>query len=292
MLNCDRFGRIPHTLLAALLFGCAPAVRHNNPVDWPAQWDDRSLWSTPNAYIYAAQAAGAGEIDRLVERTRQQYLSDANGPTPRPVIIVRDAGEALPTNDVDALLRRALRFAAQREMSAQSDADGLEAAIDGAYTGVRMGAVACGTELEVVVAMIPLTCDVACLREVCNTPEELIGSIDLAIIIPTRACLHENARQMTRDALSCYGIGPAAQFLMAPVIAMAEAKTVNQMSVFREAALYNYWLFEHADLPWTEKQEIASAYLERWAGVAEGEASLVEAAASTADGGRSSDSHR
>ena len=69
-----------------------------------------------------------------------------------------------------------------------------------------------------------------------------------------------------------YAIGPVAQVLFAPVLVMAEAKMVERVDCLRDAALFNHWLFEHADLPIEKKREIASAWLERWG-------SSVEAAA-------------
>ncbi len=60
-------------------------------------------------------------------------------------------------------------------------------------------------------------------------------------------------------------------------------KQSDQVSSLREAALYNDWLFEHADLPWPEKK-IAEAYTQRWGQAAEAQAMLIaNTATKTAD---------
>jgi hypothetical protein len=80
---------------------------------------------------------------------------------------------------------------------------------------------------------------------------------------------------MMRGALNMYGIGPAAQVVFSPVLAMAETKTVDQLDRLRGAAMFNHWLFEHADLPAEQKREIAAAKLEEWGGNVESAAQSV-----------------
>lgn len=279
------------TVALALLAGCGPRKTCQNVANWPDPWAGRKLWTTPHAYLYATHAADAGELDRLTEQIRQRYVADVHGPTRRPLIVVRDVHEPLPVRDTDALLRHAMRFTVQRDLDESATPEAFEAAVDSAVIGVKMGAVACGTDTQVAVAMAPLICDPTCLRELCDVPEKMIADVDLAIIIPTSACLRHNTGRLVHDALKMYGIGPVAQVLLAPVVALAKSKVVRQMSALREAALYNYWLFENPDLTETEKRKLAAAYLERWVGDVEASAAGVAEVAidtvGTVDGSQS-----
>lgn len=280
----------------ALLGACAPARRVADPVGWPKNWDDWSLWATPNAYIYATHGAAAGEIDRLVARARDAYSAELGQPTPPVLIVVRDADQPLPGDDTRALLRCTLRMEIERipGTTAESETPGSPSQDDGAQEGgapeqaldkkteeamtaLWVGALATGSSLKVLAGTIPLTCDARMLREIYRAPDGPGEQACGAVILPTRACLRKHVQLTMRGALKMYGIGPVAQVLFAPVLAMAETKMVDQLDRLRDAALFNHWLFEHADLPVEKKREIASAWLERWGG------SVEEAALSVAD---------
>lgn len=122
---------------------------------------------------------------------------------------------------------------------------------------------------------MPLTCDARSLRVICKAPDGLFDEQRGAVILPTRDCLRTHARRTMQAALNQYGIGPVAQVIFAPVLVVAEAETVDGLDRLRDAALFNYWLFEYADLPLERKREIASAELERWGGTIEAAAAEV-----------------
>ncbi|MFQ5492140.1 MAG: hypothetical protein ACE5GE_15600 [Phycisphaerae bacterium] len=267
------------TLPLALLIGCAPAKRLDGPVDWPEQWAGRTLWTTPHAYIYAARDASAGELDRLAQRVAREYVAEVEGRTPPPLILVRDAGEPLPGEDFDGLVRSALRLTVRRDFDSPPDREQVDAKMDGAHLALQMSAVATGTEFDVVLKMMPLTCDALCLRDICGAPEALAANVDEVLILPTRACLREGVRRVMKDALKQYGIGPVAQLFFAPILVLVETQTVDKVARLRDAALFNHWLFQHDDLAWAEKRKIASAYLERWGHAVEADAAVVAAAA-------------
>ena len=46
-------------LLSAM--GCGPAVRLENPASWPALWQGRQFYNTPNAFVYATSDSAADE---------------------------------------------------------------------------------------------------------------------------------------------------------------------------------------------------------------------------------------
>ena len=264
------------------LAGCAPAQRMPDPVNWPRELDGRSLWTTPHAYIYAAHGASAGEMDRLAARVQREYSAELGQPTPPVLIIVRDAGEPYPGNDVRTLLRGTVRLALQRDVGLSSEGQTSEAPerpmsekIDEAVLGLWSAAAATGTTLEVLAGTIPLTCDEHALRKICQSSDGPSNQMGGALVLPTRACLRTNVRRMMQGALELYGIGPVAQVMFAPIMAMAETKAVDRLDRLRDAALFNHWLFKHADLPIERKQEIAAAKLESWGEGAEAAAASI-----------------
>lgn len=271
--------------LLACLNGCAPAERLENPVDWPERWAGRTLWSTPNAHIYSSHDISAGELDRMTARVMREYAARVGEPNTTPLIIVLDAGEQLPGAGGDGLLKRALRTMAGRDLESPDDMEELDAKVAGALSGLKASAEATGSALETLVGMMPLTCDGPCLRQVCGAPEQLAAGVDGALILPTRACLRENVRRVVKDAAKEYGVGPVAQVFLAPVLAIYEARLVDHVARLRDAALFNYWLFADAELPWAEKRKISSDYLERLGVEVESDAAVVAAAARGAAGG-------
>jgi hypothetical protein len=265
----------------ASLLGCAPTTLLTNPVGWPPDWAERSLYTTPNAYIYAGCDAAAGELDRLVAKVARDYAAEVGEPPGRPVIIVGDRGEEPPTDDVEALLIAAVRVSVERESGTQDLADRAEK-LRAAVSGVRTAAISTGAKLETLVATMPLTFDQRCLREVVQAPEPITAHGDEALLLPTRACLQENTRRMLDGACKTYQIGPVLRVLAAPVIAVAEARTVDTLAHVREVAVFEHWLFQDPTLSSARKRDIAADYHKRVVGVVEGHvASVVTAAHQT-----------
>jgi hypothetical protein len=270
--------------LLALLAGCAPAKLLDSPARWPQTWGERSLYATPNAYIYAARGAAAGEVDRLVARVGQEYQAEVGVPPSRLMVIVCDWGEPLPADDMRALLSASLRVTAERAVETPDDVAEVEAEVAAAFGAAHAQAAVFGTTLGVLLATLPLACDVPCLQEVVRAPEAVVADVDGALILPTQGCLRENVRRMMAGAYRAYGIGPVARVLFAPLMTLVEAKTVAAFAQLRDVALFEYWLFACTELSWPEKRELAAAYSERKLGAVEDDvASIVSGARRTAE---------
>lgn len=264
--------------LMLLVAGCAPTTLLDNPVNWPEAWVERSLWTTPNAHIYASRAAAAGEVDRLVARTAREYEQEVGTPPPRPVIIVRDRGEALPVDDVNALVASAVRVTVRREVESADDDAEASTRASAALEGLLAGAGATGMTLEAFMGGMPLSCDQRCLREVVRAPHEILENVDGVLILSTRAALGAHVHRLVDSACKQYGIGPVARVLGAPLIAIVEAKSVDVLAKSRDVALLEHWVFGHAGLSWEKKRELAAAYRERLLGELEAGVTSVERA--------------
>ena len=131
-----------------------------------------------------------------------------------------------------------------------------------------------GISLDVLAGTTPLTCDAEGLRRTCQAPNGMAGvtrsqTAGSALVLPTRACLRSHLHRTTEGVLKLYGIGPVAQAVFAPALAITESKAVDRLDRLRALALFKYWLFEHAELSIEQKRGIAAARIEDWGGSVE-----------------------
>ena len=82
---------------------CGPEIRLDPPAGWPQQWADRSLYHTPNAYIYASGNAAAGEADRFVDQRAQRFRRRYGRAPAKGLVIVTDKGDEALTPDLGSL---------------------------------------------------------------------------------------------------------------------------------------------------------------------------------------------
>ena len=109
MLNC--FGNSAVLIvLASFLVGCGPAVTLAPPEDWPAEWSQRTIYSTPHAYIYASSASGASQADRAAKVAAQEFCELTGYQPSKAILIVNDAGDQLIVEDKAQLLRLIMQF--------------------------------------------------------------------------------------------------------------------------------------------------------------------------------------
>ena len=62
-------------------------ICHPNPVGWPETWSHRTLYNTPNAFIYATSPEAAGEADRMAERVAWDFKL-YTGRTPGKLLLI------------------------------------------------------------------------------------------------------------------------------------------------------------------------------------------------------------
>jgi hypothetical protein len=247
----------------AAIVGCAPKTLLNDPTGWPKEWGGRNLFTTPNAFIYAGSPAVAGEIDRAVTHARNDFVAETGGRAGRPLIIAHDHRESPPAQDDGALLSSALRAMIARELEAPASEEDIDGRLAEELISLKVAAAATGTSLATVYSCIPLECGSTCLRETVKAPAQLLADVDSALIMSTRARLKETAHRATREACEHFGIGPVARVALAPIIALMEAKCVNNAASARGVALNTYWAFRSQHLTAEERREIARTGRER-----------------------------
>lgn len=77
-------------LLGAVLLGCAPLKLLPVPRAWPPKIQGRKLYRTPQAFIYATSAGGAGWMDRYLKPRLPRIEEEFNVRlTPGAIIVIR-----------------------------------------------------------------------------------------------------------------------------------------------------------------------------------------------------------
>lgn len=86
-------------LLLTVATGCAPkagppTVILAAPTDVPTRWQNKKLYNTPNAYIYAAGPESAGEADRWLAELKSYISRKHKATLDKGVVIVAEPGDA------------------------------------------------------------------------------------------------------------------------------------------------------------------------------------------------------
>ena len=203
-----------------ILAGCGPQTLLVRPDSWPERWSDRSLYHTPNAYIYASSAAAAGEADRFVIERVQQFQTRSGRPAAKGLVVVTDSNDDLFTPNIDSLLT----IAAKGALGPHSEDELADQFIRSKLAEFRDVTASVGVDPSLVcrVAALPL-CPVEMARLV-ELPADQAEELGWALAVPTKACL----RDTLREAASAYmkewsGVGPVAQIALAPLRPWAEA---------------------------------------------------------------------
>lgn len=268
-------------LLLALVSGCATSRRGANPLDWPLRWGDRNLFTTPAGHFYARTPQAADELDRVVAAAARAYRRDAGVEPPPVTVIVADVGGEAWACDAAELLRAAAACeAAVKEPAVEKGAGDAQRNVERALRQAEET----GISLDVLLAMTPLLCDQAMLRDMLGAPAELVTRVETVLILPTDGLIRQNAKKMLRSALERQGVGPVAQVVLAPVLALVELKTAELMSAAREVAVYELWAFTNPAWSADEKQRRVEAYRQaRLGAAAETPVARPEAGTGTAD---------
>ncbi|MHC4272804.1 MAG: hypothetical protein ACYSUR_03940, partial [Planctomycetota bacterium] len=82
-----------------------PQTRLDPPAGWPLQWAERSLYHTPNAYIYASSDGAAGEADRFVGGQARSFRRQHDRDPAKGLVVVTDKGDSPYTEDLLALAK-------------------------------------------------------------------------------------------------------------------------------------------------------------------------------------------
>jgi hypothetical protein len=202
---------------------CGPEMRLDPPQDWPQQWAQRSLYHTPNAYIYASGDAAAGEADRIVgrraERFRQQY---GRAPT-KGLVIVTDKGDDALTPDLGSLVT----IVAGDEIG--FEVEGLsEDATERELLLIEKVASSVGVDVRLVsfVAALPLGRQE--MSNLIEIPADGTEAFGWAAAVPTRSAsrhaVRKQAGKLVKQHLGFFG-----SIVVAPLMPLAVDRAVKEL---------------------------------------------------------------
>jgi hypothetical protein len=222
------YGRRPIVglTLVSLLTGCAPAVILERPQEWPEQWAERSLYNTPNAYIYAAGDAAAGEADRLVEQCANLFEAKHGRRPAKGLVVVSDRNDGLFTKDARSLMVIAAKGGAKRD----ADLAKVEEDVNEVWFEYELTIGALGCDPALVHRMAPLPLHRADVGRIVALSEEDRDRFGWAISLPTKSAMRKAVHTACSRALDTMDIGLAARLAVAPFMPFAEAKAVEEIS--------------------------------------------------------------
>jgi hypothetical protein len=202
---------------------CGPQVRLDPPAGWPLQWAERSLYHTPNAYIYASSDAAAGEADRFVGGQARVFRRQHDREPAKGLVVITDKGDTPYITDLASLARIVAGDAVDQipEGSLEEIVESKQAMIEGVASSLGIS-----TDSVYAVAALPL--DREAVSGLIGIPAEEKEAFGWAAGVPTRNA----SRQVVRSAAKKYAreyLGAVLRIVAAPLIPLAVDRAVKEL---------------------------------------------------------------
>ncbi|MHC4318347.1 MAG: hypothetical protein ACYS1B_07375, partial [Planctomycetota bacterium] len=213
--------------VTALMAACGgPQTRLDPPAGWPLQWAERSLYHTPNAYIYASSDGAAGEADRFVGRQAQAFRRQHDHDPAKGLLVVTDKGDSPYTEDLLALAKIVAGDAVD-----QLPEGSLEEAVESKQAMIEATASSLGFSADAVYAVAALPLDREAVSGLIGIPADGDGkeTFGWAAGVPTRKA----SRQVVGAAARKYAtehLGAVLRVVVAPLIPLAVDRAVKELT--------------------------------------------------------------
>jgi hypothetical protein len=206
-----------------LLAACGPGLTLDPPAGWPQEWADRSLYHTPNAYIYASSDAAAGETDRFLARQAQAFRRQHDREPAKGLVVVTDKGDSPYTEDLLALAKIVAGDAVDQvpEGALEEIVESKQAMIEGVASSLGIS-----TDSVYAVAALPL--DREAVSGLIGIPAEEKEAFGWAAGVPTRKA----SRQVVGAAARKYAreyLGAVLRIVAAPLLPLAVDRAVKEL---------------------------------------------------------------
>jgi hypothetical protein len=249
---------LPATALLLLVTGaCAPSVLLDRPDEWPAQWRDRRLYHTPNAFIYASSAAAAGEVDRLLVEVTGAFRSRTPGQPEKGLIVVTDTGDP-PIADGETQLR-IVEQPERKSATTQSAGLVVTSRPSDSHDGIdeedRREFAKLGLSIELLLAGTPFGIRHADLTGGLGLPPAAAQSAKWAAAMPTRAMCRSMMSKTMSAALKQEEVTLAQRLLIAPWLPLLESIAADELAAARRTVLFERLVSSQAG--WTDDQRAA-----------------------------------
>jgi hypothetical protein len=208
---------------AALASGCGPKVTLDTPAGWPQEWADRSLYHTPNGYIYASSDGAAGEADRFVGRQAQVFRQQHDRGPEKGLVVVTDKNDTPYTTDLLSLAKIIAGDAVDQvpEGTLEEMVESKEKMIEGIASSL-------GFSEHAVCAVAALPLDREAASALIGIPADEKDAFGWAAAVPTRDASREVVRAAARKYAREY-LGAVLRIVAAPLIPLAVDRAVKEL---------------------------------------------------------------
>jgi len=197
---------------AALASGCGPKVTLDAPAGWPQQWADRSLYHTPNAYIYASGDGAAGEADRFVDQRAKRFHQQHGRDPAKGLVIVTDKGDDAFAPDLGSLVTILAGEEVDLEIEGLSEQE-----VEHQLLALEGIASSVGVDVSVVCFVAALPLGRQEMSNLIEIPADGTEAFGWAAAVPTRSASRDavrtHAKKLARQYLGFLGSIAAAPFM-------------------------------------------------------------------------------
>jgi len=243
-----RCARLVLAMLAGMVPGCAPRVLLDNPAGWPENWADRRLFNTPNAFIYATNKGVAGEADRLIQQVANDFRRQTGRQTPKGLLFATDVLDAPLVRDG----RQWFEMTEQSKAISENRPALTPPELDEKWVAFEQGVSELGVGADLLLQMVPFHITPEQLPHVLGFSGGTPQDVSWVLVIPTHALVRKCNQTVLRATLEKEGIGPVAQVLVAPMLALAESMAVEGTAVARNIVLFSQ--FARCQTDWTPEE--------------------------------------
>ena len=249
-------------LLGAVLCGgqlaCAPVKLLDPPAGWPVEWKNRKLFNTPNAYIYAGNAATAGQVDEIAARVNREFQTRTDGRLVKGLLLVNDVDEEPIIADHQTYTKLMLNRSASARNQALTDAQ-----LEAQYARIRQTMADRGTQAEMELLMTPVSLGRLDLTRMLGFESNVSDAVAWSVVISTSALIEHANRENMQSELHSRKIGLVLQVPLAPIILFEERLRNAKAFVARDVAVFRNLAHQQAGWSEEKRQDETLAYMER-----------------------------
>jgi len=249
-------------LLGAVLLGgqwaCAPAKLLDPPAGWPVEWKNRKLFNTPNAYIYARNAAAAGQVDEIAARVSREFQKRTDGRPVKGLLLVNDVDDKPVIPDHEAYTKLMLTRSAAARNQALTDAQ-----LEAQYARILQTMADQGTQADMELLMTPVSLGRMDLTRMLGFETGVSDSVSWSAVLSTSALIEYANRENMQSELHNRKIGLVLQVPLAPIILFEERLRNAKAFVARDVVVFRSLAHQQADWSEEKRQDETLAYMER-----------------------------
>ncbi|MCH7631910.1 MAG: hypothetical protein IIB59_01750 [Planctomycetes bacterium] len=241
-----------------IIVGCGPARLLAPPSSWPAEWKNRRLYNTPNAFIYAGSDAAAGEADSLAEKVAREFKKRTGGRPVKGLLLVTDLNQQPVIPDHRTYCKLMLVRQTPGHRGSPS-----EAQLDEQCDAIVQAMAQQGTDPEMELLITPASLSASDLLDRLGLGRAVASSVDWAVALSTSALIEQAVRENMQSELKHREIGLVLQVPLAPIIMFEERLRNAKASVSRDVTVFRRLAGLQAGWSDDRRQDETQAYMER-----------------------------